>query len=146
MTSQILDIEAHLNLLLYSYARLTGSALAASPQAIMDAPFVVVSHGTEADPIFNFGNPTALALFELSFEEFTRLPSRKSAEPLERAERQALLDRVTHHGYINDYQGIRISSTGKRFLVKNAIVWNVYDPNEVYRGQAATFSEWTFLP
>ena len=139
-------IESHLNLLLYSYAKRIGKPLANNPQALLDAPFVVVSHGTEADPIFNFGNPTALGLFELSWEEFTQLPSRKSAEPLERAARQSLLDRVTRHGFIDDYEGIRISSTGKRFLVKNATVWNVYDPKEVYRGQAATFSEWTYLP
>jgi hypothetical protein len=138
--------QAHLRLLLDSYQRLLGKPLAESPQAILDAPFVVVSHGTETDPIFNFGNPTALALFELSYADFTQLPSRKSAEPLERSERQRLLDRVTRYGFIDDYEGIRISSTGRRFTVKNAVVWNVIDAEGIHRGQAATFSQWTFLP
>jgi hypothetical protein len=109
---------------------------------VWEAPFVVVSHGTEADPIFNFGNQAALALFELDWERFTRLPSRKSAEPLERAARQDLLDRVSQNGFIDDYEGVRISATGKRFMVREAIVWNVYDPAETYWGQAATFSKW----
>ena len=135
----------HLDLLLTSYQRLLKTRLADNPQELIDAPFVVVSHGTETDPIFNFGNQTALDLFELSFKEFTQLPSRKSAEPMERSARQDLLDRVSAHGFIDDYEGIRVSSTGKRFLVTNAVVWNVIDNQGVYRGQAATFSEWTFI-
>lgn len=31
-------------------------------QALFAAPFVVVSHGTEPDPILNYGNQTALDL------------------------------------------------------------------------------------
>jgi len=140
-----MEHQTHLELLMRSYARLLGKPLAESPQAIVDASFVVVSHGTEDDPIFNFGNQAALNLFELEFETFTQLPSRKSAESLERAARQRLLDRVTRFGFIDDYEGIRISSTGKRFLVRNAVVWNVNDDDGNYCGQAATFSEWTFL-
>ena len=140
-----MEHQTHLELLMRSYARLLGKPLAESSQAIVDASFVVVSHGTEDDPIFNFGNQAALNLFELEFETFTQLPSRKSAESLERAARQRLLDRVTQFGFIDDYEGIRISSTGKRFLVRNAVVWNVQDDDGNYCGQAATFSEWTFL-
>ena len=136
----------HLERLLSSYQRLLGRPLAQDPQAVIDAPFVVVSHGTEADPIFNYGNQTALDLFELPYEDFIRLPSRKSAEPLERDERQRLLDQVSTYGFIDDYQGIRISSTGRRFMVRNAVVWNVIDEDSVNHGQAATFSTWEFLP
>lgn len=46
-------------------------------QAVFEAPFVLVSHGTEPDPIFNYGNRKALELWELSWEEFTRMPSKK---------------------------------------------------------------------
>jgi hypothetical protein len=136
------ETEQHIDRLLASFARLTGQTLAADTQAVWEAPFVVVSHSTEPDPIFNFGNQAALALFELDWERFTRLPSRKSAEPLERAARQDLLDRVSQNGFIDDYEGVRISATGKRFMVREAIVWNVYDPAETYWGQAATFSKW----
>ena len=43
---------------------------------IFQAPFVLVSHGTEADPVLNYGNAAALALWEMSWTELTRTPSR----------------------------------------------------------------------
>ena len=84
------EIEQHIEWLCSSYARLTGKVLAPDAQAVWQAPFVVVSHGLESDPVFNFGNRAALALFELDWDDFIRLPSRKSAEPVERAKRQEL--------------------------------------------------------
>ena len=41
--------------------------------------------------------------------------------------------------------GVRISRTGRRFLVEQAVVWNVLDGHGTRRGQAATFSRWTAL-
>ncbi|MDH5580197.1 MAG: MEKHLA domain-containing protein, partial [Betaproteobacteria bacterium] len=56
-------------------------------QALFDAPFVVVSHGTEPDPILNYGNQAALDLWEMTWEQLTRTPSRHTAEPVHREER-----------------------------------------------------------
>ena len=109
------------------------------------SPLIVVSHGTQADPILNYGNAAALALWETSFEELTVMPSRLTAEPVHRDERARLLDRTTRHGFVNDYQGIRISKTGRRFLIRRAIVWNLLDELAHPAGQAATFSEYEFL-
>ncbi len=109
------------------------------------APFALVSHDSAKDPVFNYGNQTALRLFEMEWEEFISLPSRKSAEPLHREERKRLLEEVSQKGFISNYTGIRISAKGNRFLIKNAIVWNVIDEKGVYIGQAATFSEWEAL-
>lgn len=111
--------------------------------ALWTVPRVVVAHGIQADPVFCYGNRLALEVFELDFAAFTALPSRFSAEPLAREERAALLDRVTRYGYIDDYAGVRISNTGKRFRIRNAIVWNLVDGDGTCRGQAATFDEWT---
>lgn len=108
--------------------------------ALWHAPEAIVAHGTEPDPIFFFGNETALRLFEMSFEDFTRLPSRLSAEPVARDERARLLDRVTRLGIIDDYAGIRISSTGRRFHIANAAVWNLTDTQRNPAGQAASFA------
>lgn len=112
------------------------------PTALWFAPEAIVAHGTESDPVFFFGNQTALHLFEMSFEDFTRLPSRLSAEPVARDERARLLDRVTRRGIIDDYAGIRISSTGRRFHIANAAVWNLTDAHGHPAGQAASFAEW----
>jgi hypothetical protein len=106
---------------------------------------VLVSHDTASDPVFNYANLKALELFELNWEEFICLPSRLSAEPVNQAERERLLAEVTDIGYINHYEGVRISSTGKRFLIRNAVVWNLVDNKQLYKGQAACFAHWVFL-
>ena len=105
------------------------------------APFAVVSHDTASDPIFNYANLKALELFELSWEDFICLPSQLSAEPVNQAERERLLAQVTANGYIDHYEGVRISSTGKRFKISNAVVWNLTDKNQNYKGQAAWFEQ-----
>jgi len=108
-------------------------------------PAVVVSHGCEADPIINYGNQTALRLWEVDAATLRSMPSRKTAEPMHRDERARLLERTAQQGYVDDYQGIRISSTGRRFRIEQAIVWNVVDENGQYVGQAATFDHWIHL-
>lgn len=113
---------------------------------IADAPFVVVAHGTEADPLLNFANRTALSLWEMSLDQFLGTPSRLTAEPVHRTERAQLLQRTTDDGYISDYSGIRIASSGARFQIHQATVWNVLDADGRPAGQAATFREWTPLP
>jgi hypothetical protein len=113
--------------------------------ALYQAPFVIVSHGMEADPILNYGNRVALELWELDWERFTKTPSRLTAEPVNQSERARMLARAREQGFIDDYRGVRISGTGKRFLVEQAIVWNVVGAEGEQIGQAATFSRWTFL-
>jgi hypothetical protein len=49
-------------------------------------------------------------------------------------------------GFVDDYAGVRISRTGKRFRIEQAIVWNVVDAEGKDHGQAATFAHWTPLP
>ncbi len=140
---------AHVRLLLGSYKRLTGKPLLSdaldavqAAKRMFHAPFAVVSHDAQADPIFNYANLTALALFGFSWDEFTALPSRLSAEPINRAERKKLLQAVTKKGFIDHYQGIRISKQGMKFQISDAVVWNLYDVGDVYRGQAACIRDW----
>ncbi|MDY7013251.1 MAG: MEKHLA domain-containing protein [Cyanobacteriota bacterium] len=114
-------------------------------QALFEAPFVVVSHGTESDPIFNYGNRKALELWELSWDEFTQMPSRQTAEPPAREERQRLIAEAAARGFVENISGIRISSTGRRFSITNVTLWNVLDAKNRYCGQAAIYSQWQFL-
>jgi hypothetical protein len=62
-----------------------------------------------------------------------------------RAEREWMLERARVQGYVDNYRGVRISNSGRRFLVESAIVWSVIDQAGRRQGQAATFSRWTFL-
>jgi hypothetical protein len=139
----------HVALLLGSLKAVTGRDLI-DPQAepletarqLYEAPFFVASHDTLGDPILTYGNRFAQDLFEMSWEEFTATPSRYTAEAPNREERARLLAEVTKNRFIDNYSGIRISSTGKRFRIKQATVWNLMDPNGNNAGQAATFSHW----
>ncbi|MBE9188994.1 MEKHLA domain-containing protein [Gloeocapsopsis crepidinum LEGE 06123] len=137
--------------LLYSFEYWTGNALlniTGTPteiaQALFTAPFVLVSHGTEFDPMFNYGNQQALTLWEFSWEEFTQMPSRKSAEQMVQQERDRLLAETTNQGFCH-YSGIRISKTGKRFHIEDGIIWNVIDDENQSWGQAAVFSKYQFV-
>jgi hypothetical protein len=113
--------------------------------ALFQSPFVVVSHGTEEDPLLNYGNQVALELWELTWEQLMKTPSRLTAEPVNRAEREWMLEQAKTRGYLDTYRGVRISSTGRRFLVENAVVWNVVNAGGQRVGQAATFAQWTWL-
>ena len=114
-------------------------------QMLYEAPFALVAHDTRADPIFGYANRMAQNAFEMNWTEITSIPSRQSAEPVLQDERQSLLQRVHQFGFIDDYSGIRISKTGKRFWIRNATVWNVIDTNGARVGQAARFDRWDYL-
>ena len=138
-----------LALIAESFQRLIGAPLVAHVDDIADslwtAPRVIVAHGTEHDPVFFFANQMALELFEMSAEDFIKLPSRLSAEAMNRQERQHLLDEVTRNNFIANYAGVRISATGRRFRIEQAVVWNLTDAQGTKHGQAATFDHWVPL-
>lgn len=140
--------RARVALIAESYAHFAGRPLLPKSdldvlEAMWVAPFCIVAHDTAADPIFFFANLTALQLFEMDFASFTKLPSRYSAEPLVREERARLLERVNRDGLIDDYSGVRITATGKRFRIRQASVWNLVDSFGANHGQAAAFRDWT---
>ncbi len=142
----------HTQLMLDSYQKYLGEELISregsaeqQAQRLFEAPFVVVSHDKRPDPTLNYGNATALELWEMDIKTLCATPSRMTAEPVHRDERKQLLKRTTNNGYVDDYSGIRISSTGKRFFIAKATVWNLIDFKNNYEGQAATFSEWRML-
>jgi hypothetical protein len=109
------------------------------------APFALLSHDTQPDPVFNYANQTAMSLFAMSWEDMTACPSRRSAEPVNQTERQRLLQEVTEKGYSEGYRGVRIGRHGRRFLIEGAVVWNVLDKRGIYQGQAASFRHWRWL-
>ena len=146
------EIKAHSQALISSFKTLvdrdlitTTGDVDADTRALFHAPFALLSHGTEADPILNYGNETALNLWEMDFAHFTQMPSRLTAEPMLREERQRLLETAARKGYIDDYAGIRISASGKRFRISNVILWSVTDTTGAQLGQAAFFDQWEYV-
>jgi hypothetical protein len=131
-------------LLTASYAKFVGDSLVPTELALADAarwlyedaPFAVLSHNTDVDPMFVYGNVAAQTRFEYTWDEITHLRSRFSAEAPNREERQRLLDRVNRDGYANDYRGVRISKSGQRFMIEDATLWQLVDEEGQVRGQA----------
>jgi hypothetical protein len=144
-------LARHSHLLMNSYQHWTGDSLIENTkdvvQALMTAPFAIASHQAGDDPIFNYANHQALALFKMAPEEILGLPSRFSAEPMLREARAAFLHQVATHGFIENYAGVRIAKDGSRFLIEQATVWNVVDvksPKQVL-GQAVIIKAWHAL-
>ncbi len=139
--------DERLRLMAESYRRLTGKPLLPDipkdnetlRRVLWNAPFAIVAHGTEDDPIFFYGNRYALQCFEMSFDEFARLPSRLSAEPMAQESRDKALRKVAEQGYIDGYSGMRIARSGRRFMITECTIWNLVDAAGVHHGQAAIF-------
>lgn len=138
---------AHASLLMSSFETLLGRPLIemSDAQALYHAPFPVLSHNTAADPVLTYGNLAAQQLWEMGWDALTALPSRLTAEPAERAQRDAMFAEMRDKGFIENYAGIRISATGKRFEIRNAIIWPLHGSDGTKLGEAATFREYRFL-
>ena len=140
---------AFFELLTGSHARLVGVPLVPEDKDAVwlyaEAPFVVLAHNTEIDPIFIYANRAAQECFGYSWEEFISLPSRLSAETADQASRQALLDAVAKNGFMTGYSGVRVAKSGACFRIEHGVVWELLDLEGVRRGQAAKFSSWQRL-
>ena len=134
-----------------SYRQIIGTNLidADTPEqlskALFYAPFVLVSHSTQADPIFNYANQTAMQLWGLDWDEFTQTPSASVTQPDQISDRALMLKQAAEQGYIDNYEGTRIAKSGKKFLIKQVRLWNLEDEKGDRCGQAATFPEWQWL-
>lgn len=104
-----------------------------------DAPFALLAHGTEDDPVFMYANQCAQTCFGYSFAEFIELPSRLSASSADRPERERLLQIVTANGIAHGYQGIRVHKTGEPFTIYDGVVWELLNEDGTRWGQAALF-------
>ncbi|SRR5258708_5168625 len=105
------------------------------------APYSILAHNAEADPHFIYANRYALACFKYTAEEMLSLPSRLSAVAQDRAQRERLLQDVTHDGIAYNYTGPRVDKYENRFMIYDGIVWQLQSGQGVVWGQGALF--WT---
>ncbi|HEV7307497.1 MEKHLA domain-containing protein [Ensifer sp.] len=140
------DVDEVGQLIIASYRQLTGRDLidpsVCAAWLYEAAPFAVLAHDRSDDPRFIYANKTAQSCFGYSHDEFLGMPSRLSAEAPEREERQRFLDSVSSKGFIDDYRGLRIAKTGRRFWIEKATVWQLVRPGAETLGQAAIFRRW----
>jgi hypothetical protein len=138
------------DLLAGSYRRLVGASLVppehdnslAACWLYEEAPFCVLAHNTDPDPLFIYGNKRAQTCFEYTWGELTSLRSRLSAEEPNREERQRLLELVQRNGFATGYRGLRIAKSGRRFWIEDVTVWQLVDLNGILHGQGAIYQQW----
>lgn len=105
----------------------------------------VLSQGTEADPLLNYGNTQALTAWGMRYDEFVGRPSQSTVELSLCQERAKILAQVKTQGLVYPYTGIRIAKDGKRFRMKDAKIWTVQDERSNPIGMAAMFPDWEFV-
>lgn len=142
------SVAAYSRLLAFSFLHWTGNTLTDEtdvPYALYHAPFALVSHDTRPDPVFCYANLAAQRLWGMDWGRFTATPSRLSAEPAVAEERGRLLRQAAELGFIDKYQGVRVSAAGKRFQIRDTVLWNVVDEHGTLHGQAAVIRQWEWL-
>lgn len=148
------EVVQHSLLLVESFERLTGRQLLPNLSAdegalslaerLYEIDAVVLSHNGGDDPVFTYANRKSQTLFEYDWDTFLTLPSRLSAEPDRRDDRSVMLQAAAEQGYISNYGGVRISASGRRFEISNAIIWNLEGACGSKIGQAAVFDQFVF--
>jgi hypothetical protein len=104
-----------------------------------NARFGVLSHGTQPDPIFNYGNMASLELFEQNIEDLCQTPSRYSTVPELMDDRSDLIQDIEIKGYGCIKNAIRVSAKGNLFLISQILVWTVFDDDDNRIGLAAIY-------
>lgn len=135
---------ARLGLLAASFQRLTGRPLTPDGD-VWGAAGAILAHDTHNPPRFIFGNARALDLFRMPAADFLGRPSHTSAEPAHREERARMFAKLEAHDVVTGYAGVRIAADGTRFLIEDAVIWNLLDEHGQRHGQAAWFARWTAL-
>ena len=106
-------------------------------QAVYEAEFPILAHNIESDPKINYANQQTQSLFEADWETLIGISSRKTAPAQALAQRSQALAEAMQKGYVQDYQGQRITVKGRRFTINQANLWTVSNLQEQVVGQAA---------
>ena len=119
-------------------------------QALFSAGTVVLSHdgqdpGGDPGPRLTYANRSALQLWHRPWAELVGMPSRLTAEADARPDRARMLQQARQADALAGYCGIRIDSQGRRFQIRGARLWSLWDASGQPCGQAAAFSDWHWL-
>jgi len=128
------------------YQKVSGKPLP-GPQTLSDrlwwlhhqAPYSILAHNADNDPLFIYANLCALTCFDYSREALLQLPSRLSVAAFAQPERQRLLDGLANKGIVYGYSGVRITREGKSFNIYNGAIWQLRNNEGKLWGQAALF-------
>ena len=114
-------------------------------QELFGAMPVVLAHDGSSDPRLIYANAAALHLWDRPWASMVGMPSRLTAEPLERPARRGALALALQNGAIANYAGVRVNRHGRRFRIEGARLWTLQDGSDQALGQAACFESWWWL-
>lgn len=145
----MIHFNDHALLLNESYRHWMGEYLVqqSDPGAVLEtlnqSDFVLVSHGLEANPTFNYGNLSALSMFGCDLQEFLQLASKDTVPEADLEARSQLTLEVETKGYVPNYCGVRLGNSGRKWKIEHGVVWQLIDNLGRIHGHAACFTRWT---
>ena len=103
------------------------------------------AHGIGTDPLLVYSNAAALQLWGRRWADMVGMPSRLTAPDDVRSERREALQKALSEAVTRNYGGMRIDRHGRRFMIRNARIWTLWDEEQRSCGQAACFSDWWWI-
>jgi len=104
---------------------------------LFDLPLAVLAHDTAPQPLLDWANQAAARAFDATPESLLGKLSSATAPPDATADRRALFDVLARQGFVTGYSGVRISLTGRRFIIENVAVFALVDEAGHPAGHAA---------
>ena len=130
--------------ILDSYRRLLGRELlprsgeaTEDARRLFDLPLAVLAHDASPAPLLDWANLAAARAFDSTPESLLGRPSAATAPADAAADRRALFDVLARQGFVTGYSGVRISLTGRRFVIDDVTVFEVTDATGRPAGHAA---------
>ena len=114
-------------------------------QELFASMAVVLAHDGGADPRLIYANAAALRLWARPWASMVGMPSRLTAEPVERQARRVALELARQREAIANYAGVRVNRHGRRFRIEGARLWTLQEGPGQPLGQAACFESWWWL-
>ncbi|MFM8495456.1 MAG: MEKHLA domain-containing protein [Planctomycetia bacterium] len=107
---------------------------------LFDLPQAVLAHDTAPQPCLDWANHAAARAFDATPKSLLGRPSADTAPADARADRHALFDVLARQGFVTGYSGVRISLTGRRFVIDDVTVLEITDAAGRPTGHAAVIS------
>jgi len=140
------DMQRQAARLARSFQHWTGRALVEPGDAteiatrLFEHPSAVLSLAD--GPTYNYGNRRAMELFELDWYSLLNMVGDESVEPHLRQERTEALREALHKGFISNFEGVRISSRGRRRRIEDGILFTLLDEAGERCGVGAFVPSW----
>ena len=122
-----------------------GQSIRLRCQELFSSGIGVHQHRVGAVAVGQHWKAAALQLWGRTWADMVGMPSRLTAPDEVRSERRQALQMAQRQEAIRRYGGVRIDRAGRRFMIRNARIWTLWDEEQRSCGQAACFSDWWWL-